>query len=457
MTTYTPQTPVGIDLIANPQQAAESSAAFFGTFALGNSLYTITSNNDTGTIACYKSVDAGVTWIRQDTANEPVSLAATGSAFLPPGDISIFVATNLDGLGIVVNNRFICGPGFDQWQVGGAHGGAPTPDVIYTLFQRTNGDSVVIYNRNSHPGDSGFYFAVADLHNAWLVTDVDLGTNITGLPGYDPALVTIILPCAVIGADDSIYVFFTINSGLPAWEGRIFYQRIAPDNSVGAGSPGDFFDFPGQGVALPDLNGFGKPCIAQGNKIFLPVSRNNPFFFPNARPYATYYIGFIGGGGTVSWFESTTGLGCDPTLAMSPLGSCSQIGAAFFDGVDVWINYLWFGTTNNTNSAWRLCKSSGPLNINPNSFAWTAQTVVDLPVAGNPLGITILAFPAIQIWVNGPFTFVVLQSDGLIGGVTETVFYWGDFRVVPDDFSLVHNLDSQTLPAKVLPNPAGNC
>jgi len=426
---YIRQAPVPIDpiLTHDTQQASESNAAFFGVAVFQNALYSVCTRSSDHSIQIYRSQDMGATWQPLAAAGAPISTGGSGTATynLAAGIVYIayLVGSAPGNIEVVTFNLFTL-----TWGIPSA-ASSGTANSVRSIYFRPDGSLAVIYTRNANAPTSGVYADFLAIAGTW-AGEIDAFTNITTLSGYNASTVSFNVPgpLSCMGADGSIYVFCSFGTifSPSGWINRIFYQRITPANTVPADSPGSFYDFPGQGAAGTQPiqgQGIGKPCIAAGAYLILPVCANAS---PLLQFASLYYAPLLASEAT-TWIA--TGQQIDPLEVVKyPTDSCAQIGPVIFDGSSLFVSYLGNGAGNVSESSIKLSQApyagglSGPLGL-----SWTTQLVWDAAISPNPNLIATISFPSIQRFASS----ILVQADGEVtsGGFTESAFWFGDWSV----------------------------
>lgn len=399
------------------------SANGFGPIAFNGALYMALQTNSSAPfqIEIMQSLDGGDTWQQVGAVGDPNGNASP----VFDGDHTIIVAFSTSAVQVDGDLNLI---NFDlstlTWGPVYGDTSPPTTQVVYQTFIRPDGTIVVL--NNPHPsgagsGGSGLVFSVWD-GTSW--TNIDAGAGILGLPGYDATQDFVDWTAAVVDATGNTHIFFltTGQAGPPNWSGRVFYQQVHADNTLGT-----FFDFPGNAGAPPFtiqsvLN--SNPIIV-GDNILLGVTLNNPAGSGLFAFYASLIVG-VGLAAPVFSYMPTPGI--DPTVFGSIFPGTEGQTAPYllFDGRTIFAIYpAGFGDLQ-----LRVCYTNTPLS--PLS-GWTSVQVFDANDIGLPFNIPFfqqLLRPSLNLAGNQIFITTDAQAPTSSFG-TNARYFLGSMIVEP--------------------------
>ena len=378
-------------------------------FVYNNNLYIalVENINRTGggpaVVNVYKSVDQGATWTALDALNGP-----------RPSNALYLSGSRWDGANTIVCVYSVSAglPAALQFQDfdlvsqtwGPVYGVSAAVWSINFLgvepILRPDGTRFVLglFNVGGFPGGglSGAQAASFDPGtNTWTAI-FDPAANVILQPGWDGTKMKISRALAALQADGTTHWFFSTVSILNAphvWTNRVFYQQIAPNNSLGS-----FFDFPGQDAVSQDLlvpasggASFGVPLIV-GSNIVLPVTRAIPW--NPATPYPTLYVGTPLAAPV--WTELTTMAGIDAacqgggTPPTADLSLCPQsFLAGYANGNQitfVWIVSSDFNVPPFLAVDLARIRSATTTDLNNPTLGWVDSTLFDMTVDPVPAG-----------------------------------------------------------------------
>jgi hypothetical protein len=425
--------PVLIDTVHNSATTSDLSTAGPFFFPTDGNLYVLlqpASNSGIHQCQLYKSTDSGATWAAVDSANSPTSFYTP--AWIYDGAHTVTVAYTK----VVGNPSGIFLKDFNLltglWGAEYGAVGQPQAHATTILYVRPDNTRVVFETVTGPPGaGSGMTVSIYDPSVVgWTVKNVEVGTNIIALPGWDATKTWVtFVTQTYMDTDGTIGLILQIdgiNNGPPIWSNRVFYQQYKPDNTLGS-----FFDFPGQSTSPQDmvvnLQGplTGPPLlIHSSDKIFLPINRTIPTL--NSHAYVTAYIGT-----PISapvWTELTTTAGIDASVqGAAPPGTIdgqffpeSAISAAT-DGTQIIV--VW--TTPDATAAVSLARVrlAVTTNLADPTLGWSDSFVWDMTTQGPPGFYPLagaqqqnLVIPIIGFGAANPAPSTVV-SNTVVGGV----------------------------------------
>ncbi len=360
--------------------ANEECAAYTSTTAIWSyqgALYKLLVGLTPHQAVICKSLDSGATWIVLDTGNGPLSIRIGPSLDEAAG--IVYCAFRNEG-----NNRVNL-INFDLvTETWGAVYGTLGPVMVAGVSAWKRPDDTILVAYQGIIG-SGADAAVFDLTSGTWAAAFDAGANITTLPAYDGNQTSVdMLRCTAVMEDTGrVHLFFqtiSLQAGPPFWGGRVFYQAIELDDSLGA-----FFDFPGQSTltaGTQDLVAFsgvpmGRPVLVNGF-IVLPVLQTNRNSDPFPHQLANVYLGAPIDNPV---WSTTMGDTIDPGALIDDFIWPQDTPFASFDGTTIYVVLSCQDEDGQNFARLRLCQT---LNLANPALGWSAFTAFDLQVDAPP-------------------------------------------------------------------------
>ena len=314
------------------------AANAFGPFLYNGGLYmALTPTVGTFLLQIFQSLDGGTTWVHIGAVGEP-----NGNAMpVFDGDHTIVVAFSTAAIGTNGDLNLI---NFDlstlTWGAAYGTAGEPTTQAVYDVYIRPDGSILVLHNPEVN-GGGGVSGLSASVYAAGVWTTFDAGANVLTLPDYSNADDIVVWSSAVLDpVTGNLLVFFQTEGdvGPPSFQGRVFFQLIAADNSLGT-----FNDF---GTTLIFSVDSTTPVIVGANVVLAYVAFGAPVF-----PGLLYGTPL-----TAPAFASVGSPGIDPAALNVAVPASAPYLA--FDGQTLFAIYV-ASANGNTANQLRLCYLNG--------------------------------------------------------------------------------------------------
>ncbi len=417
--------PVFIDAADQSEAPGRSGTVGTGIPVVYNgALYMpLVPNVNFSTMQIFKSLDGGKTWVQIGQASTP---PGTNAAVVFDGNHSFIVAfSTLNTTATGALNLMNFDLATESWGAAYGTAGAPATQNVYGVYLRSDGSIIVIHNPRTSSGVLGTgsgLFAAVFAAGVW-ATNFDAGTGIAALPGYDVTQDFTNWAAAVVNpATGKLYVFFSTTGALgpPNWDGRVFFQLINLNNSLGT-----FFDFPGN-------DGAGTPQIFSVRSS-VPVLTANQVVLGIVQAGGTgggpddFVTLLVGTGLNAPTFVYAPAPGIDPDYFDNVPVDGSTAPYLLFDGQTLFALYVATSSLTINGNELRLCYT----NAADVSAGWAAVTIFNAANFPGPFNSVNQELEIPMLSFYGGSIFVTALANTVAVGSAQAVAFMGSITVEP--------------------------